>query len=65
MDEKIKEFVKKWDEMLKAATAIEEFNYKFSIDVSSDVKLKSKREELVKGVDDGFEKNGFNIGEKA
>lgn len=59
MDDKINNFITKWNEMLVAANEIEEFKYKFGLTVTSDNNLVSSREKLVNGVNKSFVENGM------
>lgn len=57
MNEKIDNFITKWNEMLMAANEIEEFKYEFSVKVSSDNRLIEHREKLIDGVNKSFNEN--------
>jgi len=59
MENKIKSFLDKWDDMLAAANEIEEFKYKFAVSVSSVDRYEMDREELISGVNKSFVKNGM------
>ena len=59
MEEQINEFIMKWDEMVKAANAIEEFKIKLSISVDSNNQYAALRNELISGVNKSFIKNGM------
>lgn len=59
MDDKINNFIAKWNEMLVAANEIEEFKYKFGLTVTSDNNLVSSREKLINGVNKSFVENGM------
>jgi hypothetical protein len=60
MEDKIKNFLEKWNEMLEAANNIEEFKYEFKISVTSDNRLIHEREQLISGVNESFAKNNMH-----
>ena len=60
MEDKIKNFLEKWNDMLVAANEIGEFKYKFTVNVSSDNSCKMDREELISGINKSFVENGMN-----
>lgn len=59
MDEKIKRFLKAWNEMMDAANDIKEFKYEFSVDVGSDNKFIPERERLIDGINESFARNNM------
>ena len=59
MEKQINEFIIKWEEMVKAANAIEEFKIKLSITVESNTQYAALRNELISGVNKSFIKNGM------
>jgi hypothetical protein len=59
MDDKIKNFLEKWNEMIIASKAIEEFKFEFSISVRSENWYFPQREELIMGVNKSFDENGM------
>ncbi len=59
MEKQINEFLIKWEEMVKAANAIEEFKVKLSITVESNTQYAVLRNELISGVNKSFIKNGM------
>lgn len=59
MEKQINEFLIKWEEMVKAANAIEEFKIKLSITVESNTQYAALRNELISGVNKSFIKNGM------
>lgn len=60
MDEKIENFLEKWDEMVAAATDIKEFKYKFEVSITSVDSLRAKREETIDGINRAFSKYNMN-----
>ena len=59
MEKQINEFIIKWEEMVKAANAIDEFKIKLSITVESNTQYAALRNELISGVNKSFIKNGM------
>ena len=53
---KIEMFLEKWNEMLDAANAIEEFEWKFSVRITSNNKLVQDRIKTINGINDSFTK---------
>jgi len=60
MNDKIQNFLKKWNEMLQAANEIEEFKYDLKLSVASNNEYKMEREGLISGVNKSFVENGMN-----
>lgn len=54
---KIEMFLEKWNEMLDAANAIEEFKWKFSVEITSNNKLIQDRIKTINGINDAFTKH--------
>lgn len=59
MDEKIKDFLEKYDAMVAAANKIEEFKYKLEIEISSDNQYREVRENVISEINNIFVKNGM------
>lgn len=59
MDEKIDAFLEKWNEMMIAANAIEEFKYRFELSITSDSEFIQERERMISGVNKSFTDNGM------
>ena len=59
MNEKIDNFLTKWNEMMVAANEIHGFKYEFKLTISSDNSLIEQREKLINGVNKSFEENGM------
>lgn len=54
---KIEMFLEKWNEMLDAANAIEEFEQKFSVGITSNNELVQDRIKTINGINDSFTKH--------
>ena len=52
---KIEMFLDKWNEMLTAANAIEEFKWKFEVSITSSNSLLSERLRTIDGINESFE----------
>ena len=54
---KIEMFLEKWNEMLDAANSIEEFEWKFSVGITSNNELVQDRIKTINGINDSFTKH--------
>lgn len=54
---KIEMFLEKWNEMLDAANDIEEFKWKFSVEITSNNELVQDRIKTINGINDSFTKH--------
>ena len=54
---KIEMFLEKWNEMLDAANAIEEFKWKFGVEITSNNELVQDRIKTINGINDSFIKH--------
>lgn len=54
---KIEMFLEKWNEMLDAANAIEEFEWKFGVGITSNNELVQDRIKTINGINDSFTKH--------
>lgn len=54
---KIEMFLEKWNEMLDAANAIEEFEWKFSVEITSNNELVQDRIKTIISINDSFTKH--------
>lgn len=59
-NEQIENFAAKWDEMLKAANAIEGFTWKFSVSITSDASLMADRVKTINRINEAFTNNNMN-----
>ena len=58
MDEKICNFLAKWNEMLDAANSIQEFKWRFEVGITSDNSLTSVR--TINGINESFTKHNMS-----
>lgn len=56
-DRKIENFLKKWDEVMKAADEIPDFILEFEVSVTSDNSLIEERLEFINGINSIFTKH--------
>jgi hypothetical protein len=59
-DEAIERFLAKWDEMLEAANAIEEFTWKFEVSITSDNSMIHDRVKTINGINESFTKHNMS-----
>lgn len=59
MDNSIKNFLDKWNEMLTAANEIPGFKWKFSVSISSDNNLIDDRVKTINGINESFTKHNM------
>lgn len=57
---KIENFLTKWDEMLEAADAIEDFKWRFEVSITSDNSLIQDRVKTINGINESFTKNNMS-----
>ena len=60
MDEKICNFLAKWNEMLDAANNIPEFKWRFEVGITSDNSLISDRVRTINGINESFTKHNMS-----
>ena len=53
-NEKIENFIKKWDAMLEAANEIDGFTYQFRVSITSDNSLINDRVKTINGINEAF-----------
>lgn len=57
---RIDEFLNKFDKMLEAAIAIDEFKWKISVSISSNSQLINDRIRTINGINEAFTKHEMN-----
>lgn len=57
---RIDEFLNKFDQMLEAAIAIDEFKWKISVSISSNSQLINDRIRTINGINEAFTKHEMN-----
>ena len=58
-DEQIKNFLEKWDEMLKAANGIDGFQWEIEVSIHSDISLMFDRVKTINGINESFTRNNM------
>ena len=58
-DEQIKNFLEKWDEMLKAANGIDGFQWGIEVSIHSDISLMFDRVRTINGINESFTRNNM------
>ena len=58
-DEQIKNFLEKWDEMLKAANGIDGFQWEIEVSIHSDSSLMFDRVRTINGINESFARNNM------
>lgn len=58
-DEQIKNFLEKWDEMLKAANSIDGFQWEIEVSIHSDSSLMFDRVRTINGINESFTRNNM------
>lgn len=58
-DEQIKNFLEKWDEMLKAANGIDGFQWEIEVSIHSDISLMFDRVRTINGINESFTRNNM------
>ena len=56
-NKQIDNFIEKWDEMLKAATEIDGFTWKFSVTITSSTAIAEDRVRTINGINESFTKH--------
>lgn len=59
-DEQIKNFLEKWDAMLKSANEIEGFKWRFEVSITSDNSIIEDRVKAINGINESFTKNNMS-----
>lgn len=58
-DERIDNFIEKWNEAMKAANEISDFKWNFKVSITSDNSLAEDRIKTINGINDSFTKNNM------
>ena len=58
-DEQIKNFLEKWDEMLKAANGIDGFQWEIEVSIHSDISLMFDRVRTINGINESCTRNNM------
>ncbi len=65
MNDKIDIFLEKWNDMIIAANAIEEFRYEFNVSISSKTMFIHEREGMITGINKSFADNGMRYSSRS
>ena len=57
--ERINNFLEKWNEMLSAANDIEDFKWSFNVSITSDNSLVNDRVRTISGINESFTKHNM------
>ena len=57
--ERINNFLEKWNEMLSAANDIEDFKWSFNVSITSDNSLVNDRVRTINGINESFTKHNM------
>ena len=57
--ERINNFLEKWNEMLSAANEIEDFKWSFDVSITSDNSLMNDRVRTINGINESFTKHNM------
>lgn len=60
MNERIDNFLEKWNEMMDAANEIPEFKWKFSVSITSDNSLIPERIKTINGINESFSRHNMS-----